>query len=87
MDSIFDLIFEFASAYNLSQCEDSISKMKDYAEDISNKCRPQGHEMRLSGSQAYLCPRDRFWDYEMYQKHDFIANIGRFAEDASHCIV
>ena len=27
MDSIFDLIFESASVHNLSQCEDSISKM------------------------------------------------------------
>ena len=94
MDSIFDLIFEFASVNNSSQCEDSLSKLKNLlkTEDMPDQCRPHGHKIRLSGwcrsemnDTGML--RDCLWDCEMCQKHDLSAHVSTFAEDTSQCMV
>ena len=94
MDSIFDLIFEFASVDNSSQCEDSLSKLKSLlkTEDMPDQCRPHVHKIRLSGwcwsemnDTGML--RDCFWVREMCQKRDLSADVKTFAEDTSQCMV
>ena len=94
MDSIFDLIFEFASVDNSSRCEDSLSKLNNLlkTEDMPDQCRPHGHKIRLSGwcwsemnDTGML--RDCFWDREMCQKCDLRADVSTFAEDTSQCMV
>ena len=94
MDSIFDLIFEFASVNNSSQCEDSLSKLKNLlkTEDMPDQCRPHGHKIRLSGwcwseMNDTGMQRDCFWDREMCQKCDLSADVSAFAEDTSQCMV
>ena len=94
MDSIFDLFFEFASVNNSSQCEDSLSKLKNLlkTEDMPDQCRPHGHKIRLSGwcwsemnDTGML--RDCLWDREMCQKRDLSADVSTFAEDTSQRMV